>query len=442
MAGSDRGWSACLATRLPVVLIAVASCCLMGIAQAGADTGTVRVEVLHNGRNISEGCLGTLANAQTGELVFLVPEGGALVARVPAGLYSGTVFSAEDHSLPPQILLVTVAAGETVTKTVALGQSPGGALWPGQAGSDDGETGGADESQPGTPGSGPGGEGAPGGEDDGDGDETRPRDDDEGDPRAGRVVIGEIVFSWSAVCRAEEITTYSKKAEDEEYESLLEEEITSRTRQEIVYSGTQRYPLHGFVDSTADYGAGSGEISLTGRGLLQESSRTVFWASCFSEETLNYERRKHTSTGETQAVWQTRTKPWVSRPNVIIYANAVEVQLPDFTQWLDCRIQWRTVDKFDTCSGRKTEEQQWVVEDVGLTLCENVIYQALNDPEFTKQLKMYRPLGAYSHTTNTVRHEYVPEHRLPSSPYETYSAQGYLEFTYTVTYTEYSRNPQ
>ena len=210
MAGSDRGWSACLATRLPVVLIAVASCCLMGIAQAGADTGTVRVEVLHNGRNISEGCLGTLANAQTGELVFLVPEGGALVARVPAGLYSGTVFSAEDHSLPPQILLVTVAAGETVTKTVALGQSPGGALWPGQAGSDDGETGGADESQPGTPGSGPGGEGAPGGEDDGDGDETRPRDDDEGDPRAGRVVIGEIVFSWSAVCRAEE-STYTRR---------------------------------------------------------------------------------------------------------------------------------------------------------------------------------------------------------------------------------------
>jgi hypothetical protein len=197
------------------------------------------------------------------------------------------------------------------------------------------------------------------------------------------------------------------------------------------------------IGSVADYGKGSGDISLTGRGLLQESGRKVYWASCFSEETRNYERRKHTSTGETEAVWQTRAKPWVSEPTVIIYPAAIEVLLPDFSEWLECRILWRTVDGSDTCSGPKTEEQQWVVEDMSLALCEEVISQARRDPEFNEQLKVYRPLGPYTHTTNTVRHEYVlPAYRMPSSPNETYSMQGYLEFTYTVTYTEYSMNPQ
>ena len=194
MPSSDRGWIACLARRLPVVLIAAACCCLMGVAQAGADTGTVRIEVLLNGRNVSESCEGILSNARTAEMVPLVPEGGALVARVPAGLYSGTVHSAVDYSLPPQILFLTVAAGETVTKTVDLGKPQGWALLRGQAGSDGGEGDGADESQSGTPGSGPGREDGPGGDSDGDGDGTRPRGDYPIDPRTGRVVI-EIVFS-------------------------------------------------------------------------------------------------------------------------------------------------------------------------------------------------------------------------------------------------------
>lgn len=477
MLGSTRSWFACRKIWLPVMLVAMV-CCLTGAAQASADTGVLRIEVLHNGRNISASCLGTVVDSQIGNIAFLTPEGDALVARVLPGQYIGTVYSAEDRSLPQQIINVTVGAGETVSKTVELGKPSDWGPWAGQTGSearsDEGETAGtpfsgtpsSGTSSSGTPssgasgsstgGSGDGtsttGEQRPGssgtesiggsdGDADSDGDETSPRDRDQGDPWGDRVIIGEIVFSWSAVCRAEGTSTYHYRAEDD-IPNHRESEKHSRTRMEVVYSGNMRFPATGITDGIIDYGQGVGDINATGRGQSDEMSRTVTRDLCFSGG--RYYEREFTSINQTQTMFQTRPKPNVPTPTVLLYPTAVKVTLPMFTDALECRAVTRSVTKGESCEGSSTSEDGMTTES-SLYLCELVLFQAHTSPEFLRQLEVYRPHGPYTHTTYTARHEYVdpqPLQSVDSNPIETRSIQGYVEFTYTVTYTEYSRDPQ
>jgi hypothetical protein len=402
---------------------------------------------MHNGRNISASCKGTAIDVESGKISLIVPEGNALVVQVLPGQYIVTVYNAEDYSLPQQTVIITVAAGETVSRTVDLGKSSGWRSWPGQAGSDDGSYDGETGVQrPGSSGSESGDEadgraGGESGDADSDGDEASPRYRDQGDPWGDRVTIGEIVFSWSAVCRAEAVSTYHYRAEDD-IPDFRESEKQSRTRMEAVYSGNMRFPATGIVDGIIDYGQGTGDITVSGRGQREETSRTVTRDLCFSGN--RYYEREFTSTTQTQTSTQTRPKPNVPTPTVLLYPTAVKVSLPMFTDALECRDVTRSVSKSESCEGSSTSENEMTTES-SLSLCELVLFQARTSPEFLRQLEVHRPHGPYTHTTYTARHEYTDPQSLQSvdtNPIETRSVVGYVEYTYTVTYTEYSRNAQ
>ena len=248
--------------------------------------------------------------------------------------------------------------------------------------------------------------------------------------------IGQLAVEWTAVCHARSSDSQHIEAESEA-EYLREYSEQSRTSMQITYSGQCTYLVAGIVGDVFDLENEMGTGTISGGGQREVRIRSVERDLCFRGE--RFQEVDFAITSQTQTTYQTRPNGSLRPPTVLVYPAAVTISLPRFYTGLDCKAVSKTVAQGADCDGSYTNEDTQSVP-YSLILCEEIIDRAVTDPDFSEQLVALRPDDINWTISNTARYDYTSPRDSSSSP--NYFMEGYLEISYTVTFSGYSEEPE